>query len=477
MAFEAAVFSLLGAWLLVLALTGRLGCAWRALPALLFCALTHATVLLWAVWGLLAGRPAPARLPPVLLLGALCLVPLLWLHIAPARVNRAEAPFRVRLLYGGRSLIYWGLFLCAAQALIYPLLWRRVFSLLPRGMLLLDAILCALLCLLPLANGLLRVLCLCRRLNLVMRLVVIFTWWVPLWGVILLLYCARKAWEEYDHECNRAQQQHSRNGCGICRTRYPLVLVHGVGFRDLKYFNYWGRIPKLLQKNGATIYYGNQEAWGTVECNAADLKEAILRVLREQDCDKVNIIAHSKGGLDSRYLISVLGMAEQVASLTTICTPHHGSRVIDRVVRMPDGLYRRIARAVDRAFTRLGDQSPDFYTASRQFTTAYAKELAQRAPDMPGVYYQSYAAVMRGPFSDCFLTIPYCILRPLLGENDGLVDVSSAKWGEFRGVFRSTARRGVSHGDMIDLHRDDYRGFDVAAHYVDIVSELRAKGF
>ena len=443
----------------------------------LFSALTHCCSILWFLWASLDNLAPFWRTLLTGLCGAGFFVLLLWLHLLPARVKNPDASPRVRILYGGRALLYWGLCLCAVQALLYPLLWGPFFSKLPRGVLVTDAVLCAVLCLLPLFHGMLRLLFTCRRLNLVMRLLVIFTWWVPLWGLFLVLYSARKAWEEFDHECNRAAEQRVRAERAVCKTRYPIVLVHGVGFRDLRYFNYWGRIPKLLRKNGAVLYYGNQEAWGTVEANAADLKAAVQAVQREQGCEKVNIIAHSKGGLDSRYMISVLGMADSVASLTTISTPHHGSRVIDRVVHMPEGLYARIARLVNASFTRLGDKKPDFYAASHQFTTAYAENLRRIAPDMPGVYYQSFTSVMRGPLSDCILTVPYCILRPLLGENDGLVDVESAKWGEFRGVFRSTGRRGISHGDMIDLHRDDYRGFDVAACYVDIVSELKQKGF
>lgn len=482
------------------ALTGK----WRLVrylaPAAVLCVLAHAPALFYLLSFAGAGSaatPAPQRFPlwkgvwsaletapPVLhvlltaLLAGVLAGALLWLHLFPVRVKNAFASLRVRILYGGRALIYWGLFLVCTQALFYPaFLGSPEWQAFPRGILITDAVFCVLFCVLPLLNGTLRVLCACRRLNIVMRLLVILTWWVPLWGLFLLFYCAHKAAEEYDHECIRAAEQHVRANCDVCKTRYPIVLVHGVGFRDLRYFNYWGRIPKLLLKNGATLFYGNQEAWGTVEANAADLKVIVESVLREQQCEKVNIIAHSKGGLDSRCMISELGMGEHVASLTTISTPHHGSRVIDRVVRMPKGLYRRIARMVNASFGKLGDKNPDFYTASHQFTTAYAEEFSRRAPDVPGVYYQSYASVMGGPLSDCILTVPYCILRPLLGENDGLVDVESAKWGEFRGVFRATGRRGVSHGDMIDLHRDDYKGFDVAARYVDIVSELREKGF
>ena len=32
----------------------------------------------------------------------------------------------------------------------------------------------------------------------------------------------------------------------ICKTRYPVVLIHGAGFRDLRWPVYWGRIHYLL---------------------------------------------------------------------------------------------------------------------------------------------------------------------------------------------------------------------------------------
>lgn len=72
----------------------------------------------------------------------------------------------------------------------------------------------------------------------------------------------------------------------------------------------------------------------------------------------MNIIAHSKGGLDSRYLISGLHMAPYVASLTTICTPHRGSMLADLLMKLPDFLYRGICGLMDRYFGMLGDRRP-----------------------------------------------------------------------------------------------------------------------
>ena len=84
--------------------------------------------------------------------------------------------------------------------------------------------------------------------------------------------------------------------------KYPVMLVHGFGFRDGKRINYWGRIPKLLEEKGCAVFYGKQDSSGTIEDNALFLKERIEEILRETDAKKVNLIAHSKGGLEARYL-------------------------------------------------------------------------------------------------------------------------------------------------------------------------------
>ena len=84
---------------------------------------------------------------------------------------------------------------------------------------------------------------------------------------------------------------------------------------------------------------------------------------------------------------------------------------------------------------------------------------------------------MRSGFSSKLLCIPYWILKKLDAPSDGLVTVESAKWADFRGVITNSRLRGISHGDMIDLTREDYEGFDVLEFYVKLVEELKRKGF
>ncbi len=109
----------------------------------------------------------------------------------------------------------------------------------------------------------------------------------------------------------------------ICKTKYPILMVHGIFFRDWQVINYWGRVPNELIRNGAEVYYGKQQSANKVSVSATEVAERIKKKsLQKLAQKKVNIIAHSKGGLDSRYAISHLGMDKYVATLTTINTPH-----------------------------------------------------------------------------------------------------------------------------------------------------------
>lgn len=317
----------------------------------------------------------------------------------------------------------------------------------------------------------------CKRLRIAKRILVWSLIWIPMLNYGLAWYVRGLARQEIDHDTCKIRLDDVRVEKQICSTKYPLLLVHGVGFRDFHYFNYWGRIPRELRRNGACVYYGHQEAWGTIEDNGQILREKILEIRRETGCEKVNIIAHSKGGLDARYLITGLKMGDYVASLTTINTPHRGSALVDFLEKLPDGIYRKICGMINRYFGRLGDRNPDAYTASRQLSCACAKDFNRRYPDVPGIYYQSYASLMKHGFSSKLLCIPYWILKWLDAPNDGLVTVDSATWANFRGVLQNTYLRGISHGDMIDLTREDYRGFGVLEFYIRLVQELREKGY
>ncbi|GAA0076441.1 triacylglycerol lipase [Clostridium sp. CTA-5] len=392
--------------------------------------------------------------------------------------KRKDINIRLRIMLNGRSLVFYGLYVGFIQTIIYTILFKAIKDInIPNNIFIIDSIITGLNVVTLLINGILRVLCTSRRLKILKRFIIAFWVFVPIINVFIMIYICHIAKIEYDHECYKVIRNDTRIDSQICKTKYPIVLVHGVGFRDLKYINYWGRIPKELIHNGATVYYGNQEAWGTVAYNAQDIKSKIFDVLKETGAEKVNIIAHSKGGLDARYMISKLEMGDYVASLTMISSPHRGCKFVDIACKIPDKIYKVIAKLFDRYYRMLGDKNPDFYAASRQFSTSHSRIFNDEVKDVPKVYYQSYATVVRNIFSDYVVAIPYILVKLTEGANDGLVAVDSAKWGEFKGILKNKYRRGISHGDIIDLRRDDYKGFDVIEKYIEIVSELKNKGY
>lgn len=399
------------------------------------------------------------------------------LNIFPI-LNDKSGSTRLRIMMGGRKIILSGLYALFVQLIlgIYLIKTTKV-NYIGNELLIIDISFAVINTLSLLFNGTLRIVFTSKRLGIVKRAILLFTGWVPILNIIVILYACRIVRLEYDHHCYKLINENERVDSQVCATKYPLIMVHGIGFRDIKYINYWGRIPKALIKNGAKIYYGNQEAWGTVEDNARDIKEEIFKILKENNCDKVNIIAHSKGGLDARYMLSELEMGEYVASLTMISSPHKGSVLLDVLCKLPDKAYRKLCNIIDKYFSKVGDKNPDSYTSSRQLATAYSVKFNERIKDVPSVYYQSYTSVMKNCFSHLLLTIPYLIMKPIEGENDGLVGIESAKWGVFKGVIRNKYIRGISHADIIDLKREDYNDFDVIEKYIEIISELKSMGY
>jgi triacylglycerol lipase len=72
--------------------------------------------------------------------------------------------------------------------------------------------------------------------------------------------------------------------------------------------------------------------------------------------------------------------------------------------------------------------------------------------------------------------VGYSIIKPLDGDNDGLVATSAMAWGNYLGTLTALGKRGISHGDMIDLTRKNIYGFDVCEFYVNLVKELKDRG-
>lgn len=328
-------------------------------------------------------------------------------------------------------------------------------------------------------NGIIRVYVTSVQLGIRHRVVGLLLGMIPIANLVMLMKIYIITRREANFETEKHQINESRKSEKICATKYPILLVHGVFFRDNRILNYWGRIPAELRKNGAVICYGDQQSALSVEQSAEELARKIKEIVETSGCGKLNIIAHSKGGLDARYAISKLGCAPYVASLTTINTPHRGCLFAEYLLgSCPVRLKNFIENTYNKVYYHLGDSSPNFMAAVRSLTNSSCEQFNKDVPDSPEVMYQSYGSKATNRRSGRFpLNVSYPVVKKYDGDNDGLVALTSASWGERFTPIYPTGKRGITHADMIDLNREDIKGFDVREFYVQMVAELKRKGY
>jgi len=259
---------------------------------------------------------------------------------------------------------------------------------------------------------------------------------------------------------------------GDLTLKYPIVLAHGFSAEDRKSaFSPWGRIPDTLREHGVKVYYGNTDAWGLIETNAGLLKETVDKVLKETGKEKVNIIAHSKGGLDARYMIWKYNYGDKVASLTTISTPHHGSVVADYMLYKRNLFTGTAVKLVSYMEQFYDDLYPDAYSAAFELTTEKLKDFNKNVTMDDKVFYQSVYSTMNKPSDDPYYSQSYKYMKKLEGPNDGLVSENSARWGN--NIIKVDG--GISHSQIVDDEENPY-DMTILNIYLRIANDLRNRG-
>ena len=196
-----------------------------------------------------------------------------------------------------------------------------------------------------------------------------------------------------------------------CNTKYPILLVHGIAYRDDMMIASWGKVPEYLERGGANVYLADTEAWASYTVNGEQIKNKIQQILNETGANKVNIIAHSKGGIDSRYAISHFNLDDKVASLTTISSPHRGTSVADVVYQYLPDEADFLYDAVNSIGKLMGDKYPDTSLATKELTRPEMEKFNQKHPNSPEIYYQSYGAQMLNALNDPLFMATYLIIK------------------------------------------------------------------
>jgi triacylglycerol lipase len=253
----------------------------------------------------------------------------------------------------------------------------------------------------------------------------------------------------------------------IPRLRAPVVLVHGLlGFDRLQVGNwvladYFPGIPEALRAAGNRVLVARLSPTGGIADRAGQLKDLIDR---ESPHEPVHLFGHSMGGLDSRYLISRLGMAGRVLSLTTLGTPHRGSPFADWALRHFGHFFSPVLEFIGIP-----------YQAVRDLTVASCRAFNESAPDAPAVRYFSVAGRFRPDWLAPEWQLPAAILEKAEGPNDGVVSVESARYGEGCEIWDD------DHLGLVNFRHPLRKAFrpapDRVAHYAGLVRRLADEGF
>lgn len=349
-----------------------------------------------------------------------------------------------------------------------------------------------------------------------------------------------KHYQDEKHKEQKKNSQAARGGVGV-------DLLKGLSFE------YWYGIQEALVANGTVCLIAKVPPLDSIEVRAKALnkfiseqisklqkhpilKEKLYHGISKHSADqdenepvKINLIAHSMGGLDSRYLIAKLEQENyQVVSLTTVLTPHRGSEVADYLVRLtkslvpgvgdysiynnPGGNYNigdkkkisseKSTTIVDEKLkdgnndTEDTNNKEDSQSTSHKMkklflplsiyeltTTHMAQFNQQILNDDKNVRYFSYGARFEPHWYDAYSYTYNIIKQNGGGDNDGLVSVNSAIWGKYMGTIDN-----ADHLDLINWKNkakkmvlakvfDKRDTFDPVELYLNIADDLAREGF
>lgn len=222
----------------------------------------------------------------------------------------------------------------------------------------------------------------------------------------------------------------------------PIILAHGIAPFDaawhpllqfiqrhapdrlkldrwLDRFNYFRDIASTLEAEGFTVYSPRVPFAGTLKERSQVLSDNIWKIAH-QHVEQVHIIGHSMGGLDARCAVaSVANIAECVAMITTISTPHVGTSYADW------GTQPGLKVIADDVLPLL------HVRGLRDLTTAACREfnrLALQSEVHSEIRYRVYGGSEDRGRVFSLLRNSWDIIQKAEGANDGLVSLKSQLW-------------------------------------------------
>lgn len=307
-----------------------------------------------------------------------------------------------------------------------------------------------------------------------------------------------------------------------CATKYPIVIAHHWGpprhkEKDAKgntveYF--YRPVIEVLRRNGADIHVVVYACdYDATPARASELKKFIYSKFVNNSAYmaqwsrkhpgekfKVNLVGHSQGCQDSRYMISNEGMAEMTASWTGLAGESRGTPMADLGIALYD--YLIPAALEDSLFRAMSPNSFGDHEKVRRFiesvrclTEDYMLNKGAYGPGgkldgrgfkadyAPKVYYQNWAAKLKwmpSEWSGLYLLWKYIQIKR--GDNDIYTPISSqihdTKHVVNRGIIIGEDWcAGVHHMAFTGSLNQPNPGFAQEQFWIDLVADLRARGF
>jgi triacylglycerol lipase len=228
-------------------------------------------------------------------------------------------------------------------------------------------------------------------------------------------------------------------------------------------FSNFRRIHQAIAARGHPLLLASVHPTASIERRAQMLKRGIEGFLRrlEQPEERLIIFAHSMGGLDCRHMITHLGMDRHIAALITVCCPHRGSTYANWAIENVCDRFgaRRLVELLQLDINALDD-----------LTVEACEQFNRRTPDMPGVRYYSISGARPRLLLQPFYYHSWRIIAEKEGDNDGLVSVRSAIWGEHLGTWPVDHLHAVNRRIVPELIE---RTGDVTARYLQVLERVQ----
>ncbi|WP_411821721.1 esterase/lipase family protein [Leptospira sp. 'Mane'] len=271
-----------------------------------------------------------------------------------------------------------------------------------------------------------------------------------------------------------------------------IALVHGIlGFDDTKglaagLVKYWGGLDAYLRTQGAKVTTPGSSAANSVPVRAEQIQSAVTSWMSSNGCSKVQLVGHSQGGLVVRYMVKNLNFASKTATVTTVDSLHKGAPLADIVLGAIPSWLQPFANSALSLLAKLvyRDGRPqDVIAMGKSLTVSYVNSFNTSTPNVSGLKYYSYgnamawADLIQHPLMALTHPITWAggIYYGLGGANDGVVPLTSQKWGTYKGEASSYwFATGIDHLQATNFEWSGQTYFDVNGWYLNIAKNAKA---